>query len=305
MDVYTAIIPLHTVSKILGVNSFSIFGKPKCRTLKLYTRDVILHVIKLLILFSFFLKERKFYSDSFAKDPIDNILEIFQLYSLSFMTFIYVTNCQIFYKTLMDILISLEQTDNLLNKLQLYPNYKNEIIYFIILVFFALYVISSLTIINLIYNTFVYISGIIMFGIMTLIMLTLQMYCYLLLYDLRTRFDLINTKLKHISNDKVTLYIDYKKEAIMLNILQDIVYVHGFIYHICRKVNFVFNISLTSTIGWCFCSGVISLYYNLRSDLMQEKLTQKFVTSYWCIMTMFNSCCVVAGSVKVSSRVKF
>lgn len=277
MNVFDSIRLVYLFGKATGVFSYTISKNG----IKLRAFDVVTHVVKALVEFSFLYMIQ----NVSVYEPMNSVeiqLEKFQFYFVVIISFVNATSCQLRYKTLRTIFDQINASDALLRKLGLRIDYKKHyklsirvlIVKFLIVLYtFVLNIISykNLRLFNILVITYVLVKT-----------MFLEWYFVFFLTDVQSRYALINEKLSSIESDEIFL-IESNKNP---DVFQDVVHIHGFLYRLCTKINKLFGVFITFNVGFVFASVVCTMYYNLDKDeFLSDKIKEQFMSISWVILS--------------------
>lgn len=291
-NIIPATLPLHIVTKYVGFMTYSVKYKNGVTDLKLTKTDMFLQLIKIVTMSYYFLMNKIFFKDD--KDVIENIMKQFQVYSITFITIIQMLSIQIYYKDFFKVFYEINKSDIYLQQLNLMVDYKNVFIFSTSMTGLVISMPFIQFFTNYQLAKFLDVHIMVIYSIATFIMLSSQNMLFSICHDLKNRYVLLNEKLLRCFVE------DSFNENLTMDVLGKIVFIHGFLYHVCRKLNRVFNVNLLCSLTWGMCACVIALYYNVVKETKDD---ESVVYIFWCTMNFVNVLFIVVNTFVVSLEV--
>lgn len=285
-NIYKVFEPLHFISKLSGIYSFSLSNNLKFNKIGLG-----IQLIKITLYLIYFISSSNFYEENV--DVLDKTIASIQLIGLCLLLFIYLINLQVTCKIIFEIFKEINMSDSLLEELELATDYKKLLHFSYRGVFVNFFVVAFIGAIEMNLSYFLTRKAIIMFCIYIFIYVLMENNFYFLLFDLRFRFKLINKKLKQVL---------CAEQSINLDVLNKIILTRGRLLRICQKVNRVFNVSVTCGLLWAFRGSVYSLYFLMAFDL-NDTLLKTLLSSYWLIFNVFDVVFLIYMVTSVTTKV--
>lgn len=290
---FSSIYSIHLACKIIGFNPFTI--SPKRNKLLHTKRDLYLNILHFVVFFTFIL------TDIFVFKPMLNAFNLIK-FVIYFITCINLISCRLNRQNVFNIFEDFQSVDRAMNLITIEFNYyqiarhNNRLIscafYFIFLIIFSYFY----------YGLEKYLQMILVITIFYY-HIVLQLFMFALLYIMRLKYRVLNTKLKGVLRSENISSVDLNNISVF-NVLQKIVEIHGFLGTICDKINNLFHVNLLlNLLVYFFCT--IFAAYKLVMCIFQTNYTVDIILLllFWSLVFLAFTALTIYYFLSVSKQV--
>lgn len=249
-DILLHMKPVYIWAQTCGIICYSITGEKNKRKIKFKITNVLLHIIKMLIVFYLYYTQDYKFNGGKSLDAMDKIVDKIHLAMVAVMTFVNMMLFQLQSKNLSVFLNDIDKIDLLFLHLGCHIDYHDFKVYCRKLLTFSLIILISIAIGDL------NIVGLSNYSMTVAYILILNLhFCaqctlYAILFHVRLQFLTLNNFVLTVNNEKNVFFN-----------LQKIVYLHGKLRDICNKINNIFNLYFVIFIAVSCTSSTLAVYY--------------------------------------------